>query len=173
MKCFGLCVCLRMFTQHARVSSSFPMLEILFIVLGRGKKKKRKHQWRRSSLYSAYISVMNRDIFPLPLQIFINDTSAQFTLKCIFSHRGFLCLSWYLSNWETLKNGNVLTQQARRIQIILFLPLCGNNVNIYRSGKLSGVFNEWEKNHSLRADTIFCLDPNIHQLVAVAPMSLN
>lgn len=138
-----------------------------------GEGEKKKHQWRRSSLYSAYISVMNRDIFPLPLQIFINDTSAQFTLKCIFSHRGFLCLSWYLSNWETLKNGNVLTQQARRIQIILFLPLCGNNVNIYRSGKLSGVFNEWEKNHSLRADTIFCLDPNIHQLVAVAPMSLN
>lgn len=130
-----------------------------------------KHQWR--SLYSAYISVMNRDIFPLTLQIFINDTSAQFTLKCIFSHRGFLCLSWYLSNWETLKNGYVLTQQARRIQIILFLPLCGNNVNIYRSGKLSGVFNEWEKNHSLCADTIFCLDPNIHQLVVVAPMSLN
>lgn len=170
MKCFGLCVCLCMFTQHAQVSSSFPMLEILFIEMGGDRGK---HQWRRSSLYSAYISVMNRDIFPLTWQIFINDTSAQFTLKCIFSHRGFLCLSWYLSNWETLKNGNVLTQQARRIQIILFLPLCGNNVNIYRSGKLSGVFNEWEKNHSLRADTIFCLDPNINQLVVVAPMSLN
>lgn len=141
MKCFGLCVCLRMFTQHARVSSSFPMLEILFIVLGRGEKKK-KASMETVIFVFAYISVMNRDIFPLPLQIFINDTSAQFTLKCIFSHRGFLCLSWYLSNWETLKNGNVLTQQARRIQIILFLPLCGNNVNIYRSGKLSGVFNE-------------------------------
>lgn len=92
-------------------------------------------------MHSTYVNVMNRD-FPVPLQIFINYTSLQFTLKCIFSHRGFLCLSWYLSNWETLKNGNVLTEQTRRIQIILFLPLCGNNVNIYRSGKLSGVFNK-------------------------------
>lgn len=115
---------------------------------------------------------MNRDIFPIPLRIFINCTSLQFTLKYIFSHRGFLCLSWYLSNWETLKNGNVLTEQAGRIQIILFLPLCGNNVNIYRSGKLSGVFNKWEPNHSLCADAISGFDLTIHQVGAVAPRRL-
>lgn len=160
------CLCVYLYSVH-KPSGFFPIVEILFI------SKKKWHQWRWSSLYSAYVDVMNRDIFPVSLQIFINYTSLQFTLKCIFSHRGFLCLSWYLSNWEALKNGNMLTEQARRIQIILFLPLCRNNVNIYRSGKLSGVFNKWEPNHSLCADAISCFDLNISQLGAVAPRRVN
>lgn len=93
----------------------FPVLEIFFIIFVCGASI--NGGWL--SLYSIYINGMNRGIFPAPLQVFINYTSVQLTLKCIFSCRGFLYLSWYLSNWETLKNGNVLTQQARRIQIIL------------------------------------------------------
>lgn len=39
-----------------------------------------------SSFYSAYINVMNRDIFPAPLQMFINCVTAIY-FKCILSHR--------------------------------------------------------------------------------------
>lgn len=59
-------------------------------------------------LYPAYINVINTDIFHIPLQIFINYTPIQFTLKCIFSHKSFLFVTVFIQlenteKWECVR----------------------------------------------------------------------
>lgn len=121
-------------------------------------------------LYLAYINVINRDILHIPLQMFINYTPVQFTLKCIFSHKGFLFMVFIqLENTEKWECANRTSQKDTNHPLS---SSCGNNVNIYRSGKLTGVLIS-KSRAILCADAISCFDLNIHQLGAVAPRRLN